>query len=113
MRAPLALFLLGTVASLGTILGCTARTPGEKIWRARCADCHGIDATGNTARYMSDPYADLTDESWRQYGGDGAALESVIRAGVFGSMPANEDLTASEMRDLLAHLRKLRGEAAR
>jgi len=37
----------------------------------------------------------------------------VIREGVFGKMPANPDLTVEEMRDLLAHLRQLRGETSR
>ena len=90
-----------------------ARSAGEKLWRSRCADCHGVDATGNTPRYLGNGWADLTDDSWRIYGGDDSAIETVIREGVFGEMPASDDLSPAEMRDLLAHLRKLRSEAAR
>lgn len=104
-----ALLLIPSLAACGLL----SRSPGEKIWRARCAECHGIDASGNTPRYMGREWADLTDDSWRRYGGDDAALESIIREGVFGEMPASADLSRDEMRALLDHLRKLRGEAAK
>jgi hypothetical protein len=58
---------------------------------------------------MSEEWADLTDNSWRNYGDDGT-IETVIREGVFGKMPARNDLTREEMRALLGYLRKLRGE---
>ncbi|MEZ5312710.1 MAG: c-type cytochrome [Thermoanaerobaculia bacterium] len=95
--------------------GCdlSSRTPGERLWRARCAECHGLDATGNTPRYMSEEWADLTDDAWHELGGDDASLQTVIREGVFGRMPANPDLTPTQMRDLIEHLRRLRGEAAK
>lgn len=85
------------------------KDPGERVYRRHCASCHGLDGRGNTARYMSEEWADLTDDSWRNYGDDGT-LETVIREGVFGKMPARNDLTRDEMRALLGYLRKLRGE---
>ena len=106
---------LAAAALLVVAAGCdlSSRTPGERLWRARCAECHGLDATGNTPRFMGQEWADLTDDSWHEYGGDESSLETVIRQGIFGQMPANPDLTPAEMRDLLDHLRKLRGEAAK
>jgi len=88
------------------------RTPGERIWRSRCAECHGLDARGNTPRFMGNNRADLTDDDWYAYGGDDAGIEAVIREGVFAQMPANPDLTPAEMRELIGHLRSLRSEAA-
>lgn len=85
------------------------KDPGEHVYRRSCAECHGVDGRGNTPRYMSNAWADLTDASWKQYGDDGS-LETVIREGVFGAMPAHTDLTREEMRALLNYLRKLRGE---
>jgi hypothetical protein len=35
----------------------------------------------------------------------------VIREGVFGTKPANPDLTREQVRALVDHLRQLRGEA--
>jgi len=87
------------------------RDPGEKVYRRHCASCHGLDGRGNTPRYMSEEWADLTDDSWRNYGDDGT-IETVIREGVFAKMPARNELTRDEMRALLRYLRKLRGESA-
>jgi mono/diheme cytochrome c family protein len=106
--APLVLFVAAALAAGACGLG--SRTPGEKLWRKRCAGCHGLDARGNTPGYMGDARADLGDDTWYGYGSDDAAIEAVTREGVFGKMPANDDLTAAEMRDLIGHLRWLRGE---
>lgn len=102
------------VALLGIFSGCDAfepKDPGARLYQRLCSSCHGTDGRGNTVRYMSDEWADLTDGSWRTYGDDGT-LEGVIREGVFSKMPAHGDLSQEEMRALLDHLRKLRGEAA-
>jgi len=110
---PVSAFAL-SLAGLVSLAACDAfvsRTPGEKIWRQRCAECHGLDGAGNTPRYMGDPYADLLDDGWRT-GGDRYSIENVVREGVFGKMPAAGDLSAEQMHDLLAHLAHLRGETS-
>src|SRR5690606_2523082 len=53
-----------------------ASSPGERLWRRHCAECHGVDGSGNTPRYMGQPYADLRDGTW-SYGGDRASIENV------------------------------------
>lgn len=103
---------LALAPALLALTGCDelfARTPGEKLWRRHCADCHGIDASGNTPRYMGELYADLRDGTWKN-GGDRGSIENVVREGIFAKMPANEKLTAEEMRLLLDYLFELRGE---
>ncbi len=105
---------LALVACVGLLAaGCDAfepKDPGERIYRRYCASCHGVDGRGNTVRSMSSDWADLTDSSWKTYGDDGS-IETTIREGVFGQMPARNELTREEMRALLGYLRKLRGEA--
>lgn len=86
-----------------------ARSPGERLWRKYCSECHGLDARGNTVQSMGDAWADLRDDSWHE-GGDPASIESVIRQGVFGKMPAHDELTRDEMRQLVDYLYRLRGE---
>jgi mono/diheme cytochrome c family protein len=102
------------VAALVSLTGCDAlmqpSTPGEKLWRQRCAECHGRDGAGNTPRYMGNYKADLLDDSW-QHGGDPGSWEVVIREGVFGQMPANEDLDREQVEALVEHLRQLRQRA--
>jgi mono/diheme cytochrome c family protein len=88
------------------------RSPGEKLWRKRCASCHGLDARGNTPGYMGNVNADLSDSNWT-IGSDDGSIETVVREGIFAKMPANDDLTRDEMRALIGHLRALRGERAR
>jgi len=111
LRSLLSLGLLLPALALATS-GCGLvgpKDPGERVYRRHCATCHGVDGRGNTARYMSEEFADLTDNSWRNYGDDGT-IETVIREGIFGKMPARDNLTREEMRALLGYLRKLRGE---
>ena len=102
------------VAAGAVLAGCDLfpqRSPGARLWRQRCAECHGITGNGNTPQYMGNAKADLLDENW-QHGGDPGSWGVVIREGVFGSMPANPDLSREQVNDLVHHLRELRGEAA-
>jgi mono/diheme cytochrome c family protein len=87
------------------------RSPGEKVWRRHCAECHGVDGAGNTPGYMGETYADLKDGLWRAGGNDGA-WESVITSGVFGKMPPTQ-LTPGELRAVVAYIHELRGERTR
>ena len=48
----------------------------------------------------------------REVSGEPGSWAVVIREGVFGSMPANPDLTREQVAALVQHLRELRGEAA-
>lgn len=112
LSRPAGALLLAAVALAAS--GCDLlepKDPGERAYRNLCANCHGIDGRGNTTRYMSNEWADLTDESWKGYGDDGS-IETIVREGIFGKMPAHDELSAEEMRALLRYLRKLRGETA-
>ena len=104
-----ALVLVPALAALGCDL-LPRRTVGEQLWRDRCGECHGLDGSGNTPRFLADARVDLLDDSW-EHGGEPGAWEVVIREGVFASMPANPDLTREQVRALVEHLRQLRGEA--
>lgn len=106
--------IVGAAAFATLLAGCEdllVRDPGEKLWRKHCADCHGLDGAGNTVRAMGEPYADLRDNSWRNGVSDKYSLEMAIREGVFAKMPANDKLTDEEVKLVLRHLYKLRGES--
>jgi mono/diheme cytochrome c family protein len=97
---------------LAACAGCgfAGRSEGEKLWRKHCADCHGLDGAGNTPRYMGTPGADLRDDAWR-FGSDRSSVETVVREGIFGQMPAFDQLTNAEMRAMLDYFYQLRGES--
>lgn len=114
VRALAPLTLAAFAAAALAAAGCglvPQRSPGEKLWRKHCAECHGLGGAGNTPRYMGKIYADLLDDTWRT-GGDSIAITDVIRNGVFAEMPAYDHLTEEEIRLLVAYIRELRGEAA-
>ncbi|HXO27494.1 MAG TPA: c-type cytochrome [Thermoanaerobaculia bacterium] len=110
--------LLACLAGLAGVLlgGCSKlfphRAPGEQLYVDHCADCHGLDGRGNTAREMGQSYADLTDDVWK-FGGDDTSIANVIREGSFGLMPGfQQQLNDQQIQELVAYLRVLRKRAA-
>lgn len=100
-------------AGLLALTACDAgRSPGERLYRAHCSECHGIDGAGNTPAYMGQQYADLTDSYWRD-GGSDYALRKAIRDGVFGKMPGFRQLSSQEVDLLVEYVRSLRSGTAR
>lgn len=111
VRVLTAAALLAAVVSLGCDEILPKRSEGEKLYRKRCATCHGIDGAGNTPRYMSNANADLLDDAWK-YGSTDGAIGEVIKNGVMAEMPDNEDLTQEQVDAIVAHIRDLRGEVS-
>lgn len=115
-RTVAALTLLAAFAlAAGSTTGCDSffpqRSLGEKVWRARCAECHGLDGAGNTPRYMGTPEADLLDDTW-VHAGEDESMENVIRDGVVGSMPPFPMLSDEEIKAVIGYLHELRGGSA-
>ena len=114
MRSASARLGAGIVVAASLFVGCKwlpfpARSEGEKLWRARCSECHGYDGAGNTPQYMGNYKADLLDDTW-QHGAEPGSWAVVIKQGIFGSMPANQDLTREQVDALVHYLRQLRHE---
>jgi mono/diheme cytochrome c family protein len=108
MRRFTALVLLTGVLGLST--ACVQRTPGEKLYRRHCADCHGIDGAGHTVKYMGRQEANLIDDQW-VHGGDPTSIMGVLQSRTVGDHPEYSELSSAEMRQIVDHLRVLRGEA--
>jgi mono/diheme cytochrome c family protein len=91
------------------------RSPGERLWRKHCARCHGLDGAGNIPPYNGNPWTDLLDDDFK-YGETDGDVKAVIQEGAFGqgefsAMPANPDLTDTQIREIVDYLRQLRGES--
>lgn len=101
------------VLSLG---GCSElfpkRTPGEKLYRKHCADCHGIDGGGQTIRTMGDPDANLLDDRWK-YPGDASGMETVILQALVFEHPTFDKFSREEVKLIVDHVFSLRGERRR
>ena len=100
-----------------SLTGCDAledrfvhRSPGEKLYRKLCTDCHGADGRGNTPKGIGNAYCDLTDSNWK-FGGDEGSMSMTIRQGEFAEMPAHPELTNEQVRQLVDHILKLRQQA--
>ena len=87
----------------------TAATTGKAIFEATCSACHGPDGKGNPL--LGAP--NLTDDIWL-YGGTQTAIETSIRDGRSGHMPAwSPRLTDAEIHVLAGYVYHLshRGDA--
>ena len=74
---------------------------GEKIFDARCADCHGGDAMGQSG-------PDLTDDKWI-YGGSDADMFETVANGRKGGMPSwRSELAKDDIWKVIAYIRSLK-----
>ncbi len=82
-----------------------AESGGEKVYKAKCATCHGADGKGDTAAgkatkardFCSDEVQKETDEEW----------SAIIVKGK-NKMPAyDKKLTDAEVKDAIAYVRSL------
>ncbi len=95
--------LIATMCLLSA--GAKAQGEGEKVYKAKCASCHGADGAGATpagkatkARdFCSDEVKKEADEEWT----------AIIVKGK-NKMPAyDKKLTEAEVKDVIAHIRGL------
>lgn len=100
MRIFVALVLLSLAAT-----GLRAQSDGEKVYKAKCASCHGADGAGATpagkatkARpFCSDEVKKESDDEWTQ----------IITKGK-NKMPAyDKKITEAEVKEVVAYIRGL------
>ena len=110
-RGPWTALLLVSVLGLGCDNLFPERTAGEKLYRKHCADCHGVDGSGNTIGYMGNQYANLLDEDWK-YGMGAGSLTSVIRQELVFRHPSFSELSSKDLSEITRHVLELRGETS-
>ena len=108
-RYSLFLLLIASVLTAGCDELLPKRSAGEKLYRKHCADCHGVDGSGNTIGYMGNEHADLLDDRWK-HGGDPSAIHWVLRNELVFRHPSYMDLTDQDIRQITDHILHLRGE---
>jgi cytochrome c6 len=103
------------VSPLGLVLGLVlaaplaAKEPGA-IFAERCAPCHGKEGRPS-ALFTRQGVPDLTVPAWQKALSD-AQIAKTIREGKKGTMMAafENQLSAEEMKGLVAYIRKLGGK---
>ncbi len=106
-----------TILVISTALGwgCDSlfpkRSEGEKLYRKHCADCHGVNGSGDTIRYMGNTNADLLDNYWK-HGGDAGTMFFVLRDELVFRHPSYDDLSDKQLQQIVGHVLELRGESA-
>ncbi len=101
------LAMLAALSAVGFVLSASANAQeaGEKVYKAKCASCHGADGKGATpagkatkARdFSSDDVKKETDAEW---------TEIIVKGK--NKMPSyDKKLTESEVKDVVAYIRSL------
>lgn len=84
---------------------------GASIFKAKCASCHGADASGNTAIGRKNEIHDFRSLAVQNL--TDTALASLIVNGKSGGMSAtahkSKALTPNQIEDVIAYVRSLRG----
>jgi mono/diheme cytochrome c family protein len=73
-------------------------------YKTKCASCHGVDGSGNTAAGKKLKVRDLRPEAKKL---SDAQISELITKGK-GKMPANKSFSADLVKQLVAHVRGLK-----
>jgi alcohol dehydrogenase (cytochrome c) len=80
------------------------RSEGGRIFRERCAGCHGRDGSGG-------PHGPALTRSHFKHGDSDLAIYKVLRGGVRGTAMPSADLPLRELLQLTAHVKMLQAHA--
>jgi mono/diheme cytochrome c family protein len=107
--------LVSAISLLGlrTIAAQEPSVEGQKIFRARCFVCHGLngDGRGPSATSLGADPRNFTDPAWQKQASDERILQVIRSGGVAigesAAMPPNPDLSDAQVRALLQYIRGL------
>lgn len=92
---------------------------GAKLWKAKCAQCHGTDGKGQTKKGKEMGISDLTAADWQKEFTDQKIKDTLSsglkreRNGKKQEMdPLGKELEPAQFDALIAHIRSLHGPLA-
>jgi cytochrome c oxidase cbb3-type subunit 3 len=109
MRSRRRIAALALLLASGPLPGCSGEPdPGTRVWRKKCAACHGRDGAGKTRFAEGRPFADLTDGRWK-HGEDRESIRRLVADGDPKSTmpPFNGTLTPEEIEAVVDHVLNL------
>ncbi len=94
--------LFAALCFVGAMANAQDKVNGEKVYKAKCAMCHGADGKGKEAMKTRDlASADVQKMS-------DADLSGIVTNGKPPKMPPSKTLTADQVKDLVAFMRSLK-----
>lgn len=97
--------LIAALCLAGTALRAQDAANGEKVYKAKCASCHGPDGKGETAAGKATKARDICSADVKAE--SDAAWTEIISKGK-NKMPAYDGkLSAAEIKDVIAYMRSL------
>ena len=85
----------------------------ERVWKAKCASCHGADGKAQTDQGAKMGVADYTTAAWQKAHGDPELKQALLdgvqqeRGGKKQEMSSYKDLGEDQVDALVAYLRTL------
>jgi len=103
---------MGSLSVLGMVLlgslatPVSGQTPGESLYKTKCAVCHGPDGKGETAVGKANKLRDLGSTDVQKQSDD--ELSDIITSGK-GKMPAyGKSLKPEQIKELVAYIRSFK-----
>ena len=88
---------------------------GAKVFKAKCASCHGADGKATTPQAQKQKVRDMTKPEWQKEFSDDQLLKATVdgfkreREGVKQDMPAYKGkLNDQQLKDVVAYMRSLK-----
>jgi mono/diheme cytochrome c family protein len=99
------LVILTFVVASSLVAQQAAKSPGANIFRTKCVLCHGSDGSGKTPLGKQLQAADLRSKDVQKLGN--AELHKIIHDGQANMPPFADQLSESEIDQVLKHIRAL------
>lgn len=99
------LLAAGTYLLFPAVPTAAAVQDAATIYKTKCASCHGVDGSGNTAAGKKLKVRDLRSAESRKL--SDAQMSDIIAKGK-GKMPAGKNFSADQVKQLVAHVRNLK-----
>jgi mono/diheme cytochrome c family protein len=97
--------ILGILCLASTSVRAQDKANGEKVYKAKCASCHGPDGKGETAAGKATKARDICSDEVKKET-DAAWTDIVVKGK--NKMPSyDKKITDSEVKDVIAYMRSL------
>jgi len=96
---------LAVLCMAGAVVSAQDKASGEKVYKAKCASCHGPDGKGETAAGKVTKVRDICSDEVKKEA-DAAWTDIIVKGK--NKMPSyDKKITDAEVKDVIAYMRSL------